>query len=484
MPFVFVLHNHLPRKSFFCDVLGCPLFTQGRDVRRWCIHGSIGAGLGHCDVSVFSRYLRRIAETSSSPLSTVLPQPGGRSSVSRELDQGGLLKLVLTKMALLENDTDRRSLFLPDILPCPGPDRCEFHAALFGQSADRNEIPQQWFCPKCQREHATTISPPSTVPTGSSSSYLESLPIELLLQINGYLLERSSLLLPLVSRTLYVKLGSKGIQTLHSGRSELVTLLARDLPAYATCFRCEKLRPYHSNLAWPLLKRHREERGVSHSVYAVSEFLAIKMVDSYQSQRGDSICATVLNCAGTYRKPFAFQETAFIKKAGFSQDDVESGLAITYEACGRISVPACKLLTHITYRINLRSPWVSYTVAQRGAILRGFYLCPHTFASKVQHRDPGDPTYPSDSSIVHWESHQGPMPIVRWICYSCPTEFQSTAELDESSKQHSIVFEVWRESTRNCNDGFSEMTFCKTPNHNHWMKLDRVRVAFEAAAPM
>jgi hypothetical protein len=386
------------------------------------------------------------------------------------------------EMSTNEEEMDKHSLFLPDILPCPGPGRCEFHAALFGQSVARDQIPQKWFCQKCQKEHFTCISPPLASQKASTLSHLESLPSELLLQIHGYLLEYNLPSLPLVSRTLYERLGTKGLQDLDLRESGLIALLARDMPAYATCSQCEKLRPYHSALAWPLLKCHREERGVSQSVYAVSEFLAVKVADSFTSVHDDGICASLLSCAGTFRKPLAFQERAFIKNAGFSQDDVDLGVAITYEASGRISSPTSKLLAHIKYRINLSHPWISYTVAQRGAILRKFYLCPHTFASKVQHRDPSDPTYPMDSSIAHWESHQGPMPIAKWICSSCPTEFRSTAEFNESKKQHSIVFDVWRESTRNCNDGLTELTFCKTPNHNHRLKLDRIREAFEAAA--
>jgi len=387
-------------------------------------------------------------------------------------------------MSTTEKEVDRRSLFLPDILPCPGTGRCDFHAALFGHSADRDEVPKQWFCPKCQKEHPTILSPPPTSSTTSTLSHLEALPTELLLQIYGSSLEPKILSLPLASRKLYEVLGSKTFRNLGLGRSELVALLARDMPAYARCFQCVKLRPYHSALAWPLLKHHREERGVSPSVYAVSEFLAVKVADSHTSRHDSGICAALLNCAGTYRKPLAFQEKAFMKNAGFTQEDVDLGLAITYEASGRICSATPKLLTHIKYRINLSRSWISYTVAQRGAILRQFYLCPHTFASKVQHRDPSDPTYPTDSSITHWESHQGPMPIAKWICSSCPTDFRSTAEFDEAKNQHSIVFDVWRESTRNCNDGLSELAFCKTPNHIIQVKLGRIREAFEAAAPI
>jgi hypothetical protein len=64
--------------------------------------------------------------------------------------------------------------------------------------------------------------------------------------------------------------------------------------------------------------------GIPVSVYAVSDFLAVKMTDAQRHK--DLVCSTLLNCAGTYRKPVALQERAFIKNAGFCQSDVELGL--------------------------------------------------------------------------------------------------------------------------------------------------------------
>ncbi|KAF2682965.1 hypothetical protein K458DRAFT_390242 [Lentithecium fluviatile CBS 122367] len=382
----------------------------------------------------------------------------------------------------MEKD-DRHTLFLPNLLPCPGPGRCDFHATFFGQS-DHNEVPKEWFCQKCQKKHFTTVSRPSSMASVHATNHLALLPAELLLHIATYLPKSCWPSLALTSRMVYQKIGLLGSDVLGRDKLRFMALLARDMPAYATCSQCERLRPNHSALAWPLLKCHRWERRISNSVYAASEFLADKLVDSHEYQYDNGVCPSLLNCAGTYRKPWTPQIGPFIKRAGFSQQEVDLGLAIGFEATGRIFAPASKLLTHIKYRIELRHPWTSYTIAQRGAVLQGFYLCPHTLASKVQPRDPRDPTYPADSSMAHWQSHQGPMPIALWACPHCSSEFRSAPEFDSEREQYSVVFEVWRESTKNCNDGMIEMTFCGNPNKHWWSKLGRIREMWAAATPI
>jgi hypothetical protein len=101
------------------------------------------------------------------------------------------------------------SLFLPDILFCPGLGRSDFHAAIFVQSDDRDEIPKQWFCQKCQLVHSITILLPPAVSNDSSSlGHLESWPLNLLQYVINCLPLDNPPALALTSCILYEKLGS------------------------------------------------------------------------------------------------------------------------------------------------------------------------------------------------------------------------------------------------------------------------------------
>ncbi|KAF2250041.1 hypothetical protein BU26DRAFT_504442 [Trematosphaeria pertusa] len=377
----------------------------------------------------------------------------------------------------------RQSLFLPDILPCPGPGRCEFHTSIFGGSDDPEAVPEVYSCPRCQEEHPTTIDPPSGSPSPTCPSRLESLPTEILQDIGERVPMPYRALLAFSSRTLHHKLGKRAFDVPTRDRLLLSDLLSRNMPAYATCWDCRTLRPYYSALAWPLLKIHRKERGIPSSIYGVSEFLMTKALAYCDSQRKTGNCfMSLLTCAGTYIKPWADNDKSYAEDAGFSKDDLQMGLQITYEASGRISTKhtADRLVTHVQYRINLPRPWTSFAVAQRFAILRDFYLCPHVYASKVQYRDPHDPTFPADSSIKHWLPHEGPVPEATLTCSKCSAEFRSTVEDDKGHQ--SITFDVWSESNRTCNDGLTETTFCQgTSYSNGLLGNSKIRGMFESA---
>lgn len=397
--------------------------------------------------------------------------------------------VALDLRATLSIPTDKSSvspLYLPHLLPCPGPGRCDFHTGIFGRPFD--EVKQTWWCARCQKKHPTCITTRTSIASTSSRSLLELLPTELLQHVLEHLPLSSEAALAFTSHTLCEKVGTRSWSIQGQDRSQLVTLLARDTPTYATCTPCAILRPCYSPLAWPLLKSHREERGIPESVYVVSEFLAIKVAQAFDHQREHGPCASLLTCAGTYRKPWAKQEKAFVEKIGFSQEDFDLGLAITYEASGRLypggAQASNKLITHVQYRIMLPRSWTSFTVAQRFTVLRKFYLCPHTYASKVQYRDPKNPDFPSDSSIIPWLPDQGPIPEGLFMCSECPTEFRSRAESDDTENKHSIIFDVWRESIRACNDGISEATFCSTSNLNILMRLGRIKGMFAGARPI
>ncbi|KAF2643646.1 hypothetical protein P280DRAFT_213956 [Massarina eburnea CBS 473.64] len=263
-----------------------------------------------------------------------------------------------------DNDS-HRSLFLPDILPCPGSEQCAFHASIFG-SGDQNETPNEWRCPKCEKLHLTTIAPPRAVEpsTPTSRSRLETLPTELILHVIGYLPATGEAALAFTSHALNSKVGTRAWSLDCRERDHLTTLLAKDTLTYAKCSPCGMLRPVSSDLAWPLLKRHKEERGVSPSVYAVSEFLAIKMVDKHVSSDGpQSLCGSLLTCAGVYMKPWALPDNVVIKDAGFSSDDVDQGLAIGYNASGRIAERAQKLV--VPYRSTPTMDILLYSPALR-----------------------------------------------------------------------------------------------------------------------
>lgn len=388
------------------------------------------------------------------------------------------------------------SLFLPDILPCPVPGRCDLHASIFGHSSQPDEIPKEWFCKRCQKTHLTTLEPSrsldfsgTALPSSSSSSLvgsssLESLPTELLRAITEYLPPASQALLAFSSHTLCTKLGTKVWEkTRHApfnkrkpDKWELISMLQKDLPAYAPCphVACQTLRPYDSAFAWPLLRNHREERGIKYPIYSLSQFFLQKLFPDCRRLRDEyQICPSLLCCSGTYRKPWAAQERLYAQNAGFSNECLEFGLPIKFEANARSEAlgtdfPIEGLISHIEYTIELPQPWYCLHIAERFAILRNFYLCPHTLAFKLQPRDPYDPTYPSDSSIAH-SLPSVPIPPVEMNCAGCSKEFQCsfTSVLDA---KHRIVIDVWQNNRgRNCCDGFKEMVHCDS--RGAWLRI-------------
>ncbi|PVI04930.1 hypothetical protein DM02DRAFT_133963 [Periconia macrospinosa] len=287
----------------------------------------------------------------------------------------------------MDHSSDRdnhRSLFLPDLLPCPGSRRCAFHASIFGNSNNPSETPEEWYCTKCQTLHPTTLR--LNEPTGAvaaTPSGLEMLPTELLLYITQFC-PASHTMLALTCRDIYCKIGIPRSSLTYWGRGSFISLLARDILDHAECRHCGLLRPISSPHAWPLLKINRESYGVPPTVYGWSDFLAKKMQNDTIRGVAPGICLSLLACAGELKKPWANQsDLDCIKPMGFAQDVLQHGLTVTYKASGRFMWSG-RLVTHVRYRIKLPAPWTSFTIVQRAAVFRNFYLCPHTYASKVQ----------------------------------------------------------------------------------------------------
>lgn len=278
---------------------------------------------------------------------------------------------------------NHRSLFLPDLLPCPGSGRCAFHKSIFGDHEDRSQIPEEWFCPKCQTHHPTTVRLNVSADTNHASpSRLERLPVELLLHIAQFLSPVWEAALALTCQTIHSKIGIQPRGITSWEKRVFLDLLAKETPNYAECGPCAVLRPVTSAFAWPLLKVNREQRGVPPTVYGVSDFLAMKVKGTDNSAQG--LCFSLLSCAGELHKPWTSSaDYASLKELSFAQKDLEQGLKVTYEASGRNCLDG-EVKTHVQYRIELPSPWTSFTIAQRAAVLRGLYLCPHTYAAKVQ----------------------------------------------------------------------------------------------------
>ncbi|KAF2267181.1 hypothetical protein CC78DRAFT_530981 [Lojkania enalia] len=382
-----------------------------------------------------------------------------------------------------------RSLFLPDLLPCLGSGRCEFHAKIFGSSKGPRDVPEQWFCEQCQKSHATTIRPDANRTQNRIQSQLELLPAELLLQITQYLPRNSEAALAFASRSLCDKLGTKSWpkpwndSESWSTWSSLISALARDMPAYASCNECGVIRPYNSACAWPLLKNHHTDRNLPATIHGVSSFLAQKLQDYYVHGKSTGICASLLECSGTYRKPWATHELRAMADIGFP--NVEQGLLLNYRARVRekrarnAQVIKFPLASHVQYVIELPKPWSTLLVSERYAVLRGLYLCPHVYASKLQYRDTTDPTYPTDSSVSHWLPD--PIPECTRHCSHCFVDFRcrfgSASEL-----HHLIKIDVWKTLNGICGDGFTESVHC--PPLNGPLQYGLAKELFETGKPL
>ncbi|KAJ4349446.1 uncharacterized protein N0V89_008061 [Didymosphaeria variabile] len=318
--------------------------------------------------------------------------------------------------------------------------------------------------------------------TGSASR-LETLPTELIQHIIAYLPHDSPVLLGCASRTLYEKVGNTRVKNTvelwYGSRNDL----QRDTPAWVPCFNCQKFRPYTSEHAWPYLKLHREKRHIPSTVYGLSFFLDRKVTEYLKYQGHFPFCSALLTCAGTCHKPLSPADRSTLEGTGFDSLDATLGLPIQYKASPRIYAYRAKhsVIVHIRYRISTPHPWTSFTTPQRYAILRGFYLCPHTYASKVQHRDKTDPTYPADSSIAHWLPHQGPVPEAQWRCKHCPSEFVSNFKTTDERGRNQLVFDVWKTTLKRCNEGVAEMTLCKTQGAVEMVVQTNLRTAWERA---
>jgi hypothetical protein len=53
------------------------------------------------------------------------------------------LTVSVVEMSISTEEVDQRSLYLSDLLPCPGPGRCDYHTALFGSYTDRGATIEQ-----------------------------------------------------------------------------------------------------------------------------------------------------------------------------------------------------------------------------------------------------------------------------------------------------------------------------------------------------
>src|SRR4051794_18476980 len=104
---------------------------------------------------------------------------------------------------------DTRPLFLPDILPCPGPDLCEFHSSIFNSAKISKENPGEWYCKGCKRSHQTVLTTASSSSNPLKSlSIIESLPNELVQHIATLLPCHSQGALALTSKTICRKIGN------------------------------------------------------------------------------------------------------------------------------------------------------------------------------------------------------------------------------------------------------------------------------------
>ena len=186
-------------------------------------------------------------------------------------------------------------------------------------------------------------------------------------------------------------------------------------------------------------------------------------------------CPSLLACSGTYRKRWTMSERQYAKTAGFSEQEIQLGLAINFAATPKISKQV-GMIVHIKYHISLPRPWSQLQVAERFAILRDVYLCPRMYASKLQPRDPDDPTYPLESSIAPWLPDDKPIPKFGTSCAHCPTEFESffTSGLD---LEHRVVIDVWRHTTGSCSNGCSDGGHCELYKPRH----RKIKVLYEAA---
>jgi hypothetical protein len=204
----------------------------------------------------------------------------------------------------------------------------------------------------------------------------------------------------------------------------------------------------------------------------LSDFLVQKVADAPHSTMMP-LCPSLLACSGTYRKRWTTQERQLARDAGFKEQDIQLGLAINFAATPRVSKQV-GLICHIKYHITLPRPWSQLQVPERFAILRDIYLCPHMYASKLQPRDPSDPTYPSVSSIAPWLPDNKPIPKFSTSCHHCPTEFQSffTSGLD---LEPLVQLDVWRHMTESCSDGCSDAGHCEYKSRPR-----RVKVLYEA----
>ncbi|KAF2119329.1 hypothetical protein BDV96DRAFT_642360 [Lophiotrema nucula] len=313
-------------------------------------------------------------------------------------------------------------------------------------------------------------------------SQLESLPAELLEHIGRYLPRDAAASFTLTSCTISQKLGTNAwavVSQSTKAKERFIQKLSRDISTYAPCLICGVLRPFDSAQAWPLLKRHDGNRSTPGSFHAISSFLAQK-VKAYQESGGRyGVCPSTLACSGTFLKPWATQDIGILTNTGFDQHIIQNGLPITYKATtrlGKFSASSTPLLSHVQYRIELPSPWSSFSTAERFAILRDFYLCPHIYASKLQYRDPSDPTYPADSSISYWLPD--PIPESQLLCQFCYADFRavfsSTSELE-----HGIAIDVWRNLDGGCNDGFKELVYCHPRDYWGPYKYGQVKQTFE-----
>ncbi|KAF2175108.1 hypothetical protein K469DRAFT_702980 [Zopfia rhizophila CBS 207.26] len=369
----------------------------------------------------------------------------------------------------------RDSLFLPDILPCPVPGRCEFHAKIFGSRDQPGNIAEEWYCWRCDKMHPTTLTKAAN-PGATRPSTIESLPTELLQHIAGYLPVSCRASLAFASRTLCNRLGTEAWSRTafwgnKSERYNFLSLLSRDLPTYGLCGRCVMLRHYDSECAWPLLRPHREMRGIQPPVYSVSEFLAQRTLAYYRHGRETGTCMSILACSGTYRKPWTADDRIHAEYAGFKDDDLELGIPIKYKADARLAADNLEIISHVQYQIDLPQPWTSLELAECWAIIRGLYVCPHT--------------------LSHWLVTTERQKESTWICSTCPTDVRGTINSDANSDENadengneksSIVIDVWQNSVGRCGDRMTDTVLC--PVSGQWFRKGKIREMFESARPL
>lgn len=175
---------------------------------------------------------------------------------------------------------------------------------------------------------------------------------------------------------------------------------------------------------------------------------------------------SVLECGGTYKKPYADEDKKALEKAGLGTLDVHSGLPIYYRACGRIGKKAKDsrrqrdqtrirhnppLVTHIQYKIELPTQWNKLLKIEREAVLRGLPLCSHIKALDFGTEDLIVPTKAEDIARDRSKGRiglEGRM-VVERRCVECAAEAQF-----DPGPGYKLTLDVWRYyEALVCNDG-------------------------------